>query len=315
MPLTIRPLAPEDYAQAVPIYNAQNEPHFQLTVEGMQRGDYAAPRTDPLYRWYVAEDQNDVVALGYLTSGWAGPPVPGRYWTNVFTRRDYRNKGVDTRLLEHALHDTRVSAKEVWSCVRSDFIAASGYLRAWGFREQFRTYGSELLSSRVDTSLLSAYIGDLESQGIRLLPYAVVGEPAREEVLLALHAEAEEDAPHHEPIVPRTHPDFRSPDTDPESVFVAVTEEGRVVGQAFLYKPHQGNEGLKAGFGLTGVARAYRSQGIGTALKARAILYGLEKGYREFGGGGARENEAMLRVNRKLGVEIEPDWVTLAAKR
>ena len=316
MPFTIRPLKPEDYDQAVRIHNSQNEPHFHITANQMARAKYAEPRQSPLYRWYVATSGNTVIALGYLRAKWGDQLIPGHYWTNIFTHEAYHQTQVDSRLLEHAVSEVDEPVTTLWSCVRADFLDASGFLRDRPFQEVFRTYVSELLAVDADKVKLTAFVTHVGQQGFSIVPYAeldAVTHANPDPLLLRLHHEAEEDAPHHEPVVSKQQPDFRDPDTDPQSIVVAVSQEGEIVGQSYLYQPHQGDKGPKAQFGFTSVARAHRNKGLGTALKASVILYGLDRDYEQFGGGGARENEAMLHLNRKLGFDIEPDWVTFTA--
>lgn len=65
--------------------------------------------------------------------------------------------------------------------------------------------------------------------------------------------------------------------------------------------------------GLTGVDRNYRNRGIATALKALVADYAKQHGYDDINAAGSGENQAMLRVNRKLGYKIEPPWITYKA--
>ena len=307
--MLIRSIAEQDYPQATEIHNAQNEPHFQITPEQMQRSDEIKRRSDPYYRRYVAEKDGEVIATGYLTTNWAGTTVSGRMWTGIVTRADHRNTGIDTRVLEYALTHFNLSAKEVWSCVREDFVPMSGYLK--GFTEQFRSFGGELDLSQFDATKFSPLRKRLEAEGVAIKPYPdLLGDAERDEKLLALHAETEADAPYHEPIIPKHHPDIHSPEINRSSVFVAV-HNGRHVGHVGL----EASNGDKTGLSFLGVSRPYRNQGIGTALGAQVAEFAKSRGYTELNaGGGAKENASMQRVLRKLGFEIEPDWVTFSRK-
>ena len=304
--MLIRTIAEQDYPQAAEIHNAQNEPHWCLTSEQMRRSDEVMRERAPHYRRYIAEKDKEVIATGYLTPTWAGQTVPGRVWMSLFTRSDYRNTGVDTALLEHALTEFEQPIQEVWSCVREDFVPMSGYLE--GFAEQFRTFGSELHLSEFDATTFAPLVKRLEAEGVVIKHYVdLSSDPNRDEKLLMLHTETEADAPYHEPIVPQHHPDIHDDDMDQSGVFVAV-KDSEYVGYAGLEvddKPHKN-------IGFTGVLRSYRNRGIGTVLGARAAEYAKSSGYTELGAGGAKENVAMQKVLRKLGFEIEPDWVTLA---
>ena len=303
--MLIRRIIEEDYPQATEIHNAQNEPHFQTKPEFLQRSDEIMRRAVPQYRRYVAEKGEEVIATGYITPTWAGTTVPGRVCMSIFTRSDYRNTGVDTALLEHALTHAELSVQEVWSCVREDFVPMSGYLD--GFAEQFRSFGSELHLSTFDAAQFTPLTKRLEAEGIFLKRYAdLSSDPNRDEKLLSLHAETEADAPYLEPIVPQRHPDIHD-DIDQSSVFVAV-KNGEYVGYVGLEvddKPHKN-------IGFIGVLRPYRNRGIATALGAGVTALTKTQGYTELGTGGAKENAALQRVLRKLGFEIEPDWVTFS---
>ena len=302
--MLIRTIAEQDYPRAANIHNAQNEPHWYLTPEQMQRSDEVKRRNDPHYRRYIAEKDGEVIATGYLTPTWAGVTVPGRVWTGIFTRATYRNTSVDTGLLEHALTQFEQPLREVWGCVREDFVPMSGYLN--GFTEQFRSFGSELHLSKFDVAKFAPLMKRLETEGVTLKRYAdLSSDPNRDEKLLSLHAETEADAPHHEPIIPAHYPNIHDADMDQSSVFVAV-KEGHYIGCVGLEvndKPHKN-------IGFLGVLRPYRNRGIGTVLGARAAEYAKSSGYTELGIGGAKENIALQRVLRKLSFEIEPDWVT-----
>ncbi len=307
--MLIRNIAEQDYPQVAKIHNAQNEPHFQTTPEQMQRSDEAFRRSDPHCRRYVAEKDGEVIATGYLTPTWAGSTVSGRAWTGVTTRADHRHTGVDTRVLEYALTHSDLSAKEVWSCVREDFVPMSGYLE--GFIEQFRSYGGELDLSQFDAAEFSPLTKRLEAEGVTIKPYPDLSDDAeRDEKLLALHAETEADAPYHEPIIPKHHPDIHSPEMNQSSVFVAVHD-----------KQYVGYTGLEVdgrtttAIAFLGVSRAYRYRGIGTALGTLVAEFAKSSGYTELNaGGGAKENASMQRVLRKLSFEIEPEWVTFSRK-
>ena len=304
--MLIRSILEEDYSQAVKIHNAQNEPHWHLTPEQMRRSDEVMLERAPHYQRYVAEKGKEVIATGYLTPTWAGQSVSGRVWISIFTRSDYRNTGVDTQLLEHALSESELSIQEIWSCVREDFVPMSGYLE--GFAEQFRSFGSELHLSEFDAATIAPLVKRLETEGVVTKHYAdLSSDPDRDEKLLSLHAKTEANAPHHEPIIPQHHPDIRNDDMDQNSVFVAV-KDGKYVGYVGL----EVDDRTKTGLAFLGVLRSYRNRGIGTVLGARVAGYAKSSGYTALGTGGAKENAAIQKVLRKLGFEIEPDWVTFA---
>ena len=303
--MLIRNITQKDYPQATEIYNAQNEPHWQTTPEYLQHSDEVTRRAVPRYQRHVVEENGEVIAVGYITPTWAGKTVSGRVWMSIFTREDYRNRGVDTQLLEHALNSFEQPVQEVWSCVREDFMPMSGYLE--GFEERFRSFGSELHLSEFDTTQFTSLPKRLEGEGITLERYIDLS-PDSKDKLLALHAELEPDVPYHEPIIPAHYSDIQNPETDQSSVVVALKDR-QAIGYASLEKDDRAE---KTGIAFLGVLHPYRNQGIGTALGAKVIEYAKTVGYSELGTGGAKENIAVQRVLLKLGFEIEPEWVTFS---
>ena len=88
----------------------------------------------------------------------------------------------------------------------------------------------------------------------------------------------------------------------------AALEKEEVVGFAALLSPPV--DGLLE-HGLTACLRTHRGRGIGTALKQTQIAWAAAHGYRELVTFTQRGNEAMRRVNTKLGYVEQPAWLTM----
>lgn len=115
-----------------------------------------------------------------------------------------------------------------------------------------------------------------------------------------------------EPIIPRRRPDVTDDETILDTCTVAVGTDGAYVGIASTC----GEPGARSlGCGFTGVARSYRVRGIATALKSRTAAAARELGCRELNAGGGGADSAMQHVNRRLGFEIEPAWITFISQR
>ena len=308
----IRSAQPDDYPAIASIHNAQNEPDFHATPERLRAGDALSAEHDPAFRRYVAEKAGTVVATGDLRTTWAGETHPGRYWTLLCVREDLRHQGFDVHLLDHAVREAPEPVREVWTCIREDFVPAAGFLEPEGFIERFRSWGAHLDLSVFDPTRLDPLVRELERDGIRLAAYHdLAGDPDRDRRLVDLQRELEEDVLAFEPVVPRRHADVTSPDTLLDATVVAVAPVGHYVGIASLV----GNAGSEhLGCGFTGVARPYRNRGIATALKARVAQIAKGTGCVALNAGGGVDTP-ILRVNRKLGFEIEPAWITLASRR
>lgn len=189
-------------------------------------------------------------------------------------------------------------------------MPAAGYLSDRSYEEQFRSWGANLDLAVFNPSAFGSIAEAVAQQGIELRKYADLDtDAAREEKLAALQAELEDDAPHHEPIIPRRHPTPQHPRMLLDSFVVAV-HEGQYIGMASLIG--QPRFPAVPGSGLVGVKREFRSRGLGTALIASTSTWAKEQGYEEVNAGGAGVNTPVLKVIRRIGFDVEPAWITFA---
>ena len=306
MPLIVRPIEELDYPSAAKIHNRQNEPDMFMTAEQMQQRDTSGHEEIPEYARLVAESNGSVVGTATITSRWGGLVEPHRYWMLVATHEDFRHQGVDAAMIYGLLETVKQGEPhQLWTCIREDFVPAVEFLKPFGFAEAFRSWGSHFDVQAFDFGRFRPLVEKLESTGIRFSTYAALDDAGRESKLLTLHRQLEEDAPHYEPIIPKGFEDIRQAVIPDESCFVALDGD-KIVGMACLnteYPDHLQN-------GLTGVHRAYRNRGIATALKALVANFAKEHGHTDINAAGSGENQAMQRVNRKLGYDIEPPWIT-----
>jgi mycothiol synthase len=102
--------------------------------------------------------------------------------------------------------------------------------------------------------------------------------------------------------------ELERPSRDPELCFIALAE-GRVVGFASLdVFPDD------VFHGLTAVARDWRGRGVATALKRAQIAAAKARGYPRLLTESQHENEAMRRLNEKLGFRPEPSMSTIVLR-
>ena len=313
MTLLVRSARPDDYPAIASIHNAQNEADFHTTPDRLRAADAHSGERDLAFRRYVAEAKGAVIATGDLRSTWAGETHPGRYWTLLCVRADHRHQRVDVRMLHHAVQEAPKPVREVRTCIREDFVPAAGFLQPERFEEQFRSWGAHLVLSTFDPARFAPLVEALGREGIRLAGVQdLADDPDRDQRLVALQRELEGDVVAFEPVVPRRHEDVTSAATLLGATSVAVAPDGRYVGLASLV----GDAGGKhLGCGFTGVARPYRNRGIATALKARTAQVARAMGCWELNAGGGGVETPMVRVNRKLGFQIEPAWITFASRR
>ena len=307
--LAFRQPTGDDYLAVSEIHNAQNEPDFHYTPEQLKRLDQKLAEQDPFYRRHVAVLDDEIIATGYLRHDWGGMRYPERYWVGLYVRADYRNQGVDTQMLHHALENLDPPAKEVWTVVREDFTGAAGFLRDENFAEQGRTWGAHLDLTAFDVNKFEELKERLEAEGISFLPYVKLQDPKKHAKVQALHAEAKRDMSLFEPVATAEFDDVEDETTLPETVMVAV-KDGEMVGVSSV---DRGDRMLHSG--LTAVNEPYRYRGIGRVLKALSTDATKRSGHVHINSGGAGTDTPILRVNRALGYDVEPAWLTLASRR
>lgn len=170
--------------------------------------------------------------------------------------------------------------------------------------------GAHLDLSAFDVNRFRNVQGRLEADGFRFLPYHDLADPDKHAKVQALHAEAKRDMPLFEPVATADFDDVEDAATLPETVMVALGPDGEMVGVASI---EQGDWMRHSG--LTAVTAPYRYRGIGRVLKALSADAAKSLGHTHVNSGGAGTDTPILRVNRALGFEIEPAWLTLASKR
>jgi GNAT superfamily N-acetyltransferase len=308
--LVFRTIEAEDYPAATEIHNAQNEPDFHYTPEALKHLDERLARRDPCAHRYVAVQDGEVVATVYRRHNWGRMRYPGRYWVGLHTRHDHQRQGVDTQLLYHALKDLEPPAQEVWTVIRQDFLEQAGFIKDEGFEEQGRTWGAHLDLETFEAERFRDVQRRLEADGIRFLPYQTLDDPEKHAKVQALHAEAKRDMPLFEPVATAEFDDVEDEATLPETVMVAVTDSGEIVGVSSV---DRGGSMLHSG--LTAITAPYRYRGIGRVLKALSAAAAKDLGHTHINSGGAGTDTPILRVNHALGLDIEPAWLTLASRR
>ncbi len=168
--------------------------------------------------------------------------------------------------------------------------------------------GAHLDLTTLEPDLFRDVQQHLESEGVRFLPYHTLQDPEKHAKVQALHAEAKRDMPLFEPVVTPEFDDVEDEATLPETVMVAVSGD-EIVGVSSV---DRGDAMLH--FGLTAVTASYRGRGIGRVLKRLSATATKDLGHTHISSGGAGTDIPMLHVNRALGYDVEPAWLTLARR-
>lgn len=309
MALIIRAVQNADYPTLALIHNSQNEPDWHLTAARMQQRDERFATKIPEYTRVVAERASEVVGTASITSHWGGLYEPHRYWVDSATHEQHRHTGVDNVMIEALLEHVQAGKpKQLWTCIRADFVPMVEFLNTFNFSEEFRSWGSHLDVQAFDIAAYLPQKQQLEAEGIRFCSYLELDEANREQDLVSFHKQIEDDVPFYEPIIPKERDDIRADNIPDESCFVAL-DGNNIVGMASL---DTAVEGLLQN-GLTGVHRNYRNRGIATILKALVANYAKTQGEVDINAAGSGDNQSMRQVNEKLGYVIEPAWITFKA--
>lgn len=313
MQMCIRAPRAEDYPALARIHNDQNEPDFHTTPDRLRDADARRAAASSHHRRLVLEADGEPGATLTWHPDFGDDARGDVRWTYPYVRRDRRGEGLDARLVRHALALDFGPVREVRTTLRADFVAATSFLETEGFCELYRSWGSHLDLTRFDPDRFDGAVDELARAGIRLVRYLDLAPDAELEArVIAFQRRVEEDAIAFEPVIPRRHDDLRSPHTLPETWTLALDKRDEIVGIASLVGPARDGM-IECGF--TGVARADRNRGIGTALAARTACIAQGLGFVDLNAAGAGTGTPILAVVRKLGFAVEPAWITYASPR
>ncbi|GGJ41112.1 GNAT family N-acetyltransferase [Deinococcus roseus] len=207
-----------------------------------------------------------------------------------------------------ALHDAvvqqargRYTALE--STLREDYAAAREFLESQGFQNSFQSYGAALDLQNFDFQPFEGLEERLFIEGFEVQQ----GTPEPSETLYQLYLQGFQDVPQ----VPATRWSIETREAFEQTywqkgfVWFTVTYRNQVVALTLL---DLRREDVQSEITLT--SRKFRHRGLCTLVKARSLQWAKAEGHAKAGTGGAVINLAMLKVNRRLGYQIEPMWLT-----
>lgn len=285
-----RPAAPADAERLALLHNSTSEPHFHTRADRLAKAIQGDPGG-----YLVAESAGLVV--GYV-SLWHPDFHPTHTWLGLHLHPDHRADGTAQALLEAARGHGR---PRLWTSVRADYLPAGPDLAGLGFREVHRTFGGGFHLDRWAADL-ARLERDLAAQGVTIRPHADLTVEQRDR-LPHLYAEVRTDKVTAEPTIPPANPELHDPDQLWEAAFVALSD-GVPIGLAVPERA-----GLGAWNAVLLVRPERRRLGIGTALQARVCAALHAQGFDFLNTAGVGSDAAYLGVLRRLGANIEPDWI------
>jgi GNAT superfamily N-acetyltransferase len=296
--IEIRPAESDEDIAAFLAVRGAVDPDFPMTRES-----FDAERTTP--------GRLDVVALadgecagGAFVERQYGDPKSTTAGVSVRVLEAFRRRGIGTQLLEHvAAHAKGFGAQELFAVARTEATSLLAFYAAHGFVEVGRMQEVELFPADVEVEVDAP-------PGVEIAPLGDRDELERGMYEVAKQADA--DVPAARPVAVRSLEQWRRRNLAPlvlrELSFVAL-EGGDVVGYAILGRGSSGD----VTHWMTGVRRDRRGRGIATALKRAQIAGARAAGIETLRTQNDLGNDAMRRVNEKLGFRSRLEWVQMEA--
>lgn len=179
------------------------------------------------------------------------------------------------------------------------------FLQQRGFAETWRRLDYRLNLGEADSRSLEALASKLENQNVRVTTYPeLAADPARDEKLRALNWRLEGDVPYGEPFTELSLEAFLRERLEPKAVlrdafFIAVAEE-TLIGMSSLW-----NFETYLETEFTGVLPEYRGRGVAALMKLRGVRYAEQRGFPEIRTTNDVGNDAMRRLNERLGFRAQ----------
>lgn len=266
-------------------------------------------------RWWVAEENGAPVGFAFARQF---PQIydPGKMHIGIFVRPEARGRGVAHTLLQSmAASLERLELTSIWMLVREPDQAAVDWAARRGFVRDQRTWESALDPRGFSLDSLPGLLTKLSASGIAIRTLA---ELKREDAsrwaerIYELDCQVTRDAPLSSGFTPPGMPVFidqrvLNPAVIADGFHVAIAH-GQYVGYSCQFaspSPRIWHTGM------TGVARAYRRQGVATAMKFLGIQCAQKHGVERVMTSNDASNHGMLALNLKLGFRIHTGWVEM----
>ncbi len=288
-------------------------PDHTASVEEFRFEDESWDLEKYAFKRYVAiGPREEVLGFGeYGHSPWVFHHQ--KFWMDVNVHPRWQRQGIGTLLYDHLMEELLgLRGIEVRSSAQENRPEGIRFLTKRDFTERMRTWESVLDLSRFDPSGFRDLLEHPKGVELTTLAQESAHEPQLDLKLHQLATDLERDVPLPGKYTPVPFDLFRqwilkSPGALPEGYFLAKVGE-EYVGQCVLHR-QIGMEGSLR-HGLTGVRREYRRRGIAMILKVTALRWAKEAGYRAVRTWNDSTNEGMLAINRKLGFQRRPAWIS-----
>jgi mycothiol synthase len=303
MQFTIRPIiVPQDYADIAAVLFAD-----WSGADTAEELAYADANRDPRYHHatFVAEMPGEIEPL-IVGVAFVGHDTlahrAGKFQLNLRVYPDWQGHGIGKALYQAVLdHLVPLAPWELQTKVWHAHPRALRFLTERGFAEVWRRLDLELDVTKFDFSPYAGLEEKLQAQGIVVKTYTdLADDPDRLVKLYELDWALWQSIPYGEPVAKRSLTQFTTDEVNhptflPDACFIAVQ------GNDFIgyLKLIEGDGDFSTD--MTGVHASYRGLGVATLLKLYSIRYALAHGNRALSTQNDAVNQAMLRLNKKLG--------------
>jgi GNAT superfamily N-acetyltransferase len=275
-------------------------------------------RNEMYLQEFVALEDGGVTGYGQLSSRDLSSAEPGVFGLEVVVHPEYRGRGHGRALLNLLLrHLGHLDWRKVLSGCQDDGGPARGMLERRGFVHEQTDLCSKLdLAEFEPPADHDAALARFWSQGFRLATYGELDDPDKEKKLWKLYEEIIHDMPGTDEYKKLNLEEWRKKMGAPayriETIMLALNGD-EFVGLTVLVFP----AGLRRNAVVvnTGTRAPYRNRGIATALKYANMDWAKQSGVPAIMTGNEENNEAILKINRKLGFAPVEPWLCYTKRR
>jgi mycothiol synthase len=310
MAILFRPFRdPEDYELFSEFWSAVNT-DWPMSAEEIRREETHRSPEFLAERFIGEVDGQAVCGYVYEDQFWAHRP--GRKHISFYVRPDFEIEALRTVLKEGERHRASDGCDEINAWTRSDRPETARVFESCGYRLLEQAPVTRLDLTGFDPAPYRPIIDRLQSEGLRFVRYDELDREGWD--WIPSHYEATNemvaDFPTEQTPTPPGLEVFRQWLAEPERYdktrMYGLLEGNEVVGYTRLSASKTDPTLLITR--MTGVRRAYRRRGIGTALKAHALDQEKLRGGRLVQTDNLEENP-MLALNLRLGFEPKFSWM------
>ncbi|WP_189009602.1 GNAT family N-acetyltransferase [Deinococcus malanensis] len=293
VPFTLRPFQNTDASAVARLVTEGVRGHWTYTEAQFRESQ------DPARRRLVAVRGDQIIATAHLYP--FDPATPDALRLDVAGDRVAL-----TPLYLRLLADLPAGFSRLLGVTREDFTEQMELFQTAGFRNAWQSWGAHLPLSTFDFERFWPLEERLFLQGYEAEALDPEVPESDWEVMAALYAQGVADAPRNPTTQMRklSRNELRDVIRREERAFV-VRLRGEIVTLTRL-KPR----GQEVDSEMTVTHPAHRARGLATLVKADALQWAREQGFRTAGTGGTVLNLPMLRVNTRLGYQVERMWIT-----